>query len=284
VFCTTSRLQCIIPLLDSPNTARNHDTPGMASSGDSLLPHPYETSLPRTSQLILGEVLSGLVGRETTPDPDRRLTHSIAAWHSGDSILRCTILTPELVTCTASLPKSFTSECYKYVGRVSESLNDAKECTISSYAHTCRVMGRMTPYLLKEIGQEEDKGVHLTHANATSSRILFSLTTTDSSSLYSLTYESLRILMCAKGSDVAMVYQAFSSKFKVTIGTNETNDLANKNTCIMISHNGEMKIQGTPGSMRGLCAAFRTTILDLSYSRMWPAFLINLELSESIKF
>ncbi|KAI0155068.1 hypothetical protein GGR52DRAFT_256451 [Hypoxylon sp. FL1284] len=242
---------------------------------ESVSHHPYARVLPPMSLYIIREVMSGICGSEIEPDLYNRQIHNIATWCSRDVILRCCILTPELVTCAVSLPTSMTFPCNMEKQELVRSLNNATPCTITPLRYTCRLMGRMTPYMVDAVGADDEAVI--THVNLTSTRIVFFYTDRDRYQFYHLTRESLQLLSYFVPEDSIMIDLSESRKFKMTVASNEESSSPNKNTCIMVSYDGFIRILGLVTPARRVCHALNKSIHTISQSVSWPAFVSSLE-------
>ena len=230
---------------------------------------------------LLTSTCSALCGRNVSIDPHQRNTHVISTWYDSENVLRCTLLTPEVVTMAISVPKNLTLECNIGLRELVGELNNATPCTIIPHSQKTRISGRMSPYLMEYVGFAD--GV-ATHANLTGTRLLFYSCSTTTSRTYCTNSSSLAILSSWTDSDTAMVYSSRSNCYKLTTSGNVESKDANKHTCIIISHDGHIRIQGAPSDMPRVCSALHNTILRMSRSSSWVAFLSSLTVMSEVIF
>lgn len=244
----------------------------------TILDQPFCRSLPPVSVDLLKAACEALCGRNVTISPSRRLTHSIATWYNGEADLRCTFLTPEVVTVAATVPTWMKSELWAAFRELAEEFSyDSVQIWTSK--RSCRVLGRLTPYILDRTGCTD---YELTHVNITRTRIVFLLNTPESSSMYFTTRDTWSLLSSWTGELGSITWIPNDNNFKVLAGNHKETSTPNKSTCAIVYPDGRIRIQGLPADVPKVCAVLNTAINRISKSSGWEPFLVTLKKGTTI--
>lgn len=249
---------------------------------DTLYGNTYSLPLPSVVYPVVCDIIQGLCGDGVEVSRDRREVHTIGLWVSNNlEMVRCFMLTPEVVTSTISASLEFVDSAYKAAEEFARTHNTVAPCTIVKYEHVFQCTGRAAPYIIDTI---DTRGRNtLSSVNATCTRLIFSVTFEGKSKFYMLSRESLNILRQFAPSNTSMVPISATKCIKITtspldipLARYNNKYTPNKNTCIMLQHDGNFKVQGRAQDIKRVCRALRQTIDAVAGSGSWYPFLLTL--------
>lgn len=235
----------------------------------------YGIPMPNSSVQLLQPLVSGLVGGMPKISTDVRDTHTIGLWTIASSaVYRCCFIQPELSSATACAPAYRYRDAVLSTHIVSEEIGGATSSRVTKHSHRIQLSGRMVPYVVDHMNIRCD----WSFVNISKSRFLFICTDENGSHLASFSKKSMEMLKPHTPDNVAYVFEAGTSAYKITArppGVSRA-DEANKNTCMLLYADGAFKATGKPDAMKDIGAGFRHAILSIASSPSWPLFVKSL--------
>lgn len=178
---------------------------------------------------------------------------------------------------TASVPPDHTTACNIKPPGLSSFQNNITRCAVKPCKNVCQVIGRIILYLLEQV---EARDYTITYANLTATGLLFYSYSTEGSQVLTATYKSLRTMSTWVGNDAAIVYLTRSSMFRITVAGAFESDKANKHTCVLITRDGSMRVQGSLQDIPRVCSRLCDAIIRISESTAWAAFVPSLAVTK----
>lgn len=243
---------------------------------DSTCNTTYQTALSASSITMLTQLLTGLCGKMIEPGTDLRLVFTMAVWiNDGGSVLRLSFVRPETVTCTAHLDAGHFFKLLEEYPNVVRENNNAKMSRPSICVRNCKVVGKITPYLVDRCGLTEEAA--WSHLNAMGTRFVHILTNDCQTRYLSHARRSLEIPRVHIGEDAVMADSNLMRSFKLTRAprAGSFDVTPKKSTCVLPIKNGNFRVQGKPSDIHAVFRSFRQPIVNVLKSDVWEAFLLS---------